>query len=175
MPRVELCDEATGARMQGSAGPQARRALMHRPSMAHAIGLWNDAANDSELPPRLHELVRYRIALFNDCARCRAYRRPDGVAAGATDDLLGSVESWRTDSRFDGLERDALDFTERFIYDHGSIDDELLGRLRAGLGDDGLVELSACVAKYMAVGRLIAVLDLDQDVAGGVVVESLTA
>ena len=170
MPRVELCDDATGALMQGSAGPEARRALMHRPSMAHAIGLWNQAADDSELPPRLHELVRYRIALLNDCARCRAYRRPDGVAAGATDDLLASVESWRKDDRYDDLERSALDFTERFIYDHGSIDDELLEQLRAGLGDDGIVDLAACVAKYMAVGRLIAVLDLDQDVSGGVVV-----
>ncbi len=172
MPRVELCDEATGSLMRGSAGPEARRALMHRPSMAHAIGMWNDAVNDSQLPPRLHELVRYRIALFNDCTRCRAYRRADGVAAGATDDLLASVESWRTDPRYDDLERAALDFTERFIYDHSSIDDDLLDRLRTGIGDDGIVDLAACVAKYLAVGRLIAVLDLDQDVSGGVVVTS---
>lgn len=161
--------------MQGSAGPQARRALMHRPTMANAIGAWNDAVNDSELPPRLHELIRYRIALFNNCTRCQAYRRPDGVTAGVTDDLLGAVESWRTNERYEPLECDALDFTERFIYDHNSIDDELLDRLRAGLGDDGIVDLAACVAKYLAVGRLIAVLDLDQDTSGGVLIATGSA
>ncbi|MGB6058360.1 MAG: carboxymuconolactone decarboxylase family protein [Microthrixaceae bacterium] len=172
MPRIQLCDEETGALMRGSAGPEARRALMHRPSMAHAIGMWNEAADDSELPLRLHELVRYRIALFNNCTRCQTYRRPNGDAVGVTDDLLGAVESWRTDARYDELERSALDFTERFIYDHGSIDDELLEKLRSGLGDGGIVDLAACVAKYMAVGRLIAVLDLDQDVSSGVMIVS---
>jgi AhpD family alkylhydroperoxidase len=172
MPRVALCDEETGALMRGTAGPEARRALMHRPDAAHAIGAWNEASNRSELPPRLHELVRYRIALLNDCARCRAYRRPEATRAGATEDLLGGVELWRTDDRFEPLERDALDFAERFVFDHASIDDDLLDRLRTGLGDGGLVDLASCVAKYLAVGRLISVLDLDQDVSGGVTVVS---
>lgn len=169
MPRVELCEAETGALMRGTAGPEARRALMHRPEMADAIGLWNEAASHSQLPPRLHEIVRYRIALTNDCKRCKAYRNPDGVAAGATDDLLENVEMWRSDDRFDAVERDALDFTERFLYDPASIDVVMIERLRAALGDGGVVDLTACVAKYLAVGRLISVLDLDQDVSNGVV------
>jgi AhpD family alkylhydroperoxidase len=169
MPRVELLDDTTGARMQGSAGPEARRALMHRPDMAHAVGLLNEATTRSELPPRLHELVRFRVALMNHCTRCQAYRMPEAVADGVTESHLHAVEQWRSDDRFLPLERDALDFAERFLYDHGSIDDELLNRLRDGLGDDGVVDLTVCVAKYLAIGRLITVLDLDQDVSGGVV------
>lgn len=170
MPKIGLCDEATGELMRGSAGPEARRALMHRPEMADAIGSLNDAASRSELPPRLHEFVRYRIALLNDCARCQAYRLADTAADVTTEGLLDSVELWRTDDRFGPLERDALDYTERFMYDHGSIDDELIDRLRAALGDDGVIDLTVCIAKYLAIGRLISVLDLDQDVSAGIVV-----
>jgi hypothetical protein len=45
------------------------------------------------------------------------------------------------------------------------VTDELTDYLRNELGDGGLVELTACIAKYLAVGRLITVLDLDQSCA----------
>lgn len=69
MTRIELTDEAAGARVQGTMGPEARRVLAHRPAMADAIGLYNEAVAASPLDPRLHELVRYRIATINDCFR----------------------------------------------------------------------------------------------------------
>jgi alkylhydroperoxidase family enzyme len=69
MARVRLLDEAAGAAVRGTMGPEARRALAHRPAMADAIGLYNEAVADSRLDPRLHELVRYRIAEINDCFR----------------------------------------------------------------------------------------------------------
>ena len=42
------------------------------------------------------------------------------------------------------------------------MDDRLIESLRLELGDGGVVELSICIAKYLAIGRLISVLDLDQ-------------
>lgn len=167
MPRVALCDESVAAQMKGSAGPEARRALMHRPAMADAIGAFNDAVVASELPPRLSELVRYRIALINDCKRCQAYRNPAAAGDGVDDALLDTVERWRTNGQYSEAECDALDFTERFAFDPGSIDDALVDRLRAHLGDGGVVDLTVCITKYLAIGRLIAVLDLDQDLSLG--------
>lgn len=161
--RVALLDEATAARMQGAAGPDARRAFMHRPAMAHAIGEFNAAVAASELPLRLHEVVRYRIAQINGCVRCSSYRLPGAAEAGATEELLAQVESWQTAGEvFTLQERAALRFVELFCFDPAAIDDGLVDELRASLGDDGVVDLSICVAKYVAIGRLITVLDLDQ-------------
>lgn len=162
MARVALLDETAGSALRGQMGPEARRALAHRPALGDAIGLLNAATAASELPPRLHELVRYRIAQLNGCQRCLAYRSDTNGAAGVTEALLAEVEGWRGAEAFSPAERAALHFAERFAGDHRSIDDAVVDGLRAHLGDGGVVDLTACVAKYVAVGRLITVLDLDQ-------------
>jgi AhpD family alkylhydroperoxidase len=160
--RVQLVDESVADMMQGIAGPEARRALMHRPGMADAIGLFNEAVAASELPLRLHELVRYRIAEINGCARCQQYRMPGASEAGADEETLALVGRWREVATFDDVERLALDYAERFSLTPQAIDDELVEALRRHLGDGQLVDLSICVAKYVAIGRLITALDLDQ-------------
>jgi alkylhydroperoxidase family enzyme len=162
MSRVALLDDEVAAQMRGVAGPDARRALMHRPTMAHAIGELNEAVAASQLPLRLHEVVRYRIAQINGCVRCSTYRLPGAAQAGATEDLLEQVSTWRASDRFTGVEREALEFVERFCEQPGSIDDALIDELRDSLGDDGVIDLAVCVAKYVAFGRLITVLQLDQ-------------
>jgi AhpD family alkylhydroperoxidase len=165
MARVALLDESVGDRMAGVAGPDARRAFMHRPAMADAIGRFNEAVADSQLPLRLHEVVRYRIAQINGCARCQAYRTPGADEAGADEATLERVEGWRDDDTFDTfdeVERLALDYAERFSLTPQAIDDELVAALRRELGDAQLVDLSICIAKYVAMGRLITALDLDQ-------------
>ncbi len=162
MTRVQLLPEEVGAKMAGRAGPDARRAFMHRPEMADVLGMFNEVVARSELEPRMHELVRYRIAIINGCIRCKTYRSPEGIAAGVTEELLAHVEGWRSSSAFTSVERLALEFAERFCTDPQSIDDQLTEALRVALGDGGLVDLSICVAKYLAIGRLISVLDLDQ-------------
>ncbi len=135
---------------------------MYRPAMAHAIGEWNAAAFGSSLPLRLHEVARYRVAQINGCVRCQDYRAPGGAEAGATEGLLAEVERWREASVFTTAERDALEFVERFCFAPETVDDALIDRLRGHLGDDGTADLAMCVAKYVAVGRLMTVLDLDQ-------------
>ena len=62
MPRIELPPEREG-------GPTSAhgRAYSYRPHMADALRMLYRATDESELPPRLHELVRYRIAVINQC------------------------------------------------------------------------------------------------------------
>lgn len=69
MARIEGVDEERGRRVAGTMGPEARRVLAHRPDMADAIGLYNEAVAGSRLEPRLHEYVRFRLAEINDCPR----------------------------------------------------------------------------------------------------------
>lgn len=162
MARVELLAEEIGARMKGRGGPEARRAFMHRPAMADVIGQFNDVVALSSLEPRLHEVVRYRIAHINGCTRCKAYRSPEGIAAGVSEELLDDVVSWRTSGKFTELEQLCLDYAERFCTEPTSITEAHTDALCRLLGDGGLVDLTVCVAKYLAIGRLISVLDLDQ-------------
>jgi len=129
--------------------------------------MFNEVVARSELEPRMHELVRYRIAIINGCTRCKTYRSPEGIAAGVTEELLTHVEGWRGSTVFTSVERLTLEFAERFCTNPQSIDDRLTESLRDELGDAGLVDLSICVAKYLAIGRLISVLDLDQSCSIG--------
>ena len=69
------------------------RVHAHRPSHAKAIvGLHAALWTDRLLPDRLLELVRLRIAFFNQCRTCMAIRYPGAVADGLTEDLVCSLE-----------------------------------------------------------------------------------
>ena len=143
-------------------GRDVLRALSVRPELRDAFVAMNIAIHSSPLEPRLHELVRYRVAELNQCTYCMAWRSRAGQASGVTDDLLGRVSGAATDPAFTEPERLALEYTERFCGPSTTIDDELVDRLRAHLGDDGVVELTLAIGKYMAFGRFMQVLQLDQ-------------
>jgi AhpD family alkylhydroperoxidase len=143
-------------------GPEVVRALSLRPEFAKAVGTFDSAVWQSGLDWRLHELVRMQVAMVNECTVCLGWRTPMAVEAGVTDELLAAVASYRTDPAFSDAERVALEYTERFCRDSARIDDELVERLRAHLGDDEIVELTLVIGKYLALGRFMQVLGLDQ-------------
>ena len=140
-------------------GPEVARALATAPHFAPVVTAYEAAIAQSPLEPRLHELVRYRIALLNQCTICLGYRRDD---AGVAEDLLAKVSDWRTVTAFTEAERAALDFTEQFCRDSAAISDALLQELERLLPDGHVVELALVVGKYLAMGRFMQVLGLDQ-------------
>jgi hypothetical protein len=79
-----------------------------------------------------------------------------------SEELLDDVVSWRTSGKFTELEQLCLEYAERFCTEPTSITEAHTDALCRLLGDGGLVDLTVCVAKYLAIGRLISVLDLDQ-------------
>lgn len=85
--------------------------------------------------PRLLELCRVRIAILLGCASEAETRTP---GSGVPDDVVAAVRSWPTDPRFDPLDRAGLAFTEHYVIDVASIDDDTVAALRDHLGDDGL-------------------------------------
>jgi alkylhydroperoxidase family enzyme len=60
-------------------------------------------------------------------------------------------------------EKLAIEYAERFALDHLAIDDAFFERLRAHFGDAEVLDLTICVADYLAFGRLTQVLKLDQE------------
>ena len=150
MARVEL---------PAGRGPEVARAIGLAPHFAGVVMAYEQAVAESTLDPRLHELVRYRVAQTNQCTVCLGYRRED---SGVGDDVLARVADWRVADDFTPAEKAALDFTEQFCGDSARMPDELLADLERLLPAGQAVELALVVGKYMAMGRFMQVLGLDQ-------------
>jgi alkylhydroperoxidase family enzyme len=86
--------------------------------------------------PRLLELCRVRIAILLGCAAEADARTP---GSGVADGDLAAIRSWPTDPRFDAVDRACLGFTEHYVIDVASIDDDTVTAVREHLGDEGLV------------------------------------
>jgi AhpD family alkylhydroperoxidase len=115
----------------------------------------------STLPLRLRELLRMRIAELNQCRICLGARVPSLEAADLDEDALANVGNYATYAGFSDAERDALDYTTRFATDHQSIDQDLVDRLRGHYGDEMVFEITLCIAGWLALGRVNAVMDVE--------------
>jgi len=155
--------------------PEVVRALSLRPALAKAVATYDEAVWNSTLDWRLHELVRMRIAQVNECTVCLSWRTPQATQAGVTDDLLAGVNRAAESDDYSAAERVAIEYAERYATDSARIDDALLDRLREHFDDGEIVELTLVIAKYLAFGKFMQVLGLDQtctlrfDEAGAVV------
>jgi len=67
-----------------------------------------------------------------------------------------------SDPRFSPAESVALEYTTHFCTDSARIDDDLLARLGEHFDAGETVELTLVIAKYLAMGRFMQVLGLDQ-------------
>ena len=68
------------------------------------------------------------------------------MQAGATDDKIRQVPTWRESALFSDLERLALEYAERMTITGEKVTAELFARLRAHLDEAQIVELTAAVA-----------------------------
>lgn len=134
-----------------------------RPEMGVAAGTMSHAIYEQSIVPvRERELARMRIALINGCAICQRWRETPGAAGRVTEDDYQHVLD---PDRYDGYtERDrlAIEYAERFALDHERIDDGFFARLRAaGYSDAEILDLTVCVGGWLALGRTLHVLGLD--------------
>ena len=68
------------------------------------------------------------------------------MQAGATDDKIRQVPTWRDSALFSAMEKDALEYAEKMTITGEKVTDELWGRLRGHFTEAQLVELTAAVA-----------------------------
>ena len=133
-----------------------------RPELAKAVAGMDAAIAASPIDPRVHELVRMRVAQINACTVCLAWRTPAAVAVGVTEELLDQVESYSTSTAFSQKESVAIEYAERFSRDSANIDDAFIARLGEQFTPADIVELTLVIGKYVAFGRFMQVLGLDQ-------------
>ena len=68
------------------------------------------------------------------------------MQAGADEDKIREVPTWRQSPRFTPLEKDALEYADRMTITGEKVTDELWGRLRGHFTEAQLVELTAAIA-----------------------------
>ena len=68
------------------------------------------------------------------------------MQAGASDDKIRQVPTWRESHLFSEMERAALEYAERMTITGEKVSDELWTRLRGHFSEAQMVELTAAVA-----------------------------
>jgi AhpD family alkylhydroperoxidase len=119
------------------------RYFAHCPEQALGLMAFGGALKmNRSLPERLVELVRLRVAFFNQCRSCMAIRYSDAVADGVTEGLVCSLERPQEAENLTAAEKVAIRYGELMATDHLAIDDamyehdrRLLRRLRPARGD----------------------------------------
>lgn len=134
------------------------------PTAAEALGALTAALRScGSLSPRLLELVRLRIAFFNQCRSCIAVRYQSAIDDGLDEDAVCSLERPADADNLSDAERSALHFAELFATNHLAIDDTVYDELRKHFSEDQLVELGLHCAIALGVGRLSATWDVSDD------------
>ncbi|MBM3671890.1 MAG: carboxymuconolactone decarboxylase family protein [Actinobacteria bacterium] len=133
-----------------------------RPEMGEAVSNLSYAVySKSQLPARVREAARMRIAQINGCTVCQGWRIPELADQGVDEELYAHVEN--TDHpQYSEQERLAIEYAEKFSVDHRSIDDAFFERLRASFTDAEILDLTICIGNWVAFGRLTMILDLDE-------------
>ncbi len=77
--------------------------------------------------------------------------------------MYAHVAEYREHGDYSEREKLAIEYAERFALEHLGIDDAFFSRLREHFEDAEILDLTICVADYLAFGRLTQVLKLDQE------------
>lgn len=133
------------------------RYFAHCPEQALGLmGFGGALKRNRSLPERLVELVRLRVAFFNQCRSCMAIRYSDAVADGVTEGLVCSLERPQEAANLSAAEKAAIRYGELMATDHLAIDDAVYAELRQHFTEAQIVELGMTVAFFVGFGRLAA-------------------
>ena len=137
------------------------RYFAHCPEQALGLmGFGGALKRNRTLPDRLVELVRLRVAFFNQCRSCMAIRYSDAVADGVTEGLVCSLERPQEAENLSAAEKAAIRYGELMATDHLAIDDATYADLRAHFTEAQIVELGMTVAFFVGFGRLAATYNM---------------
>lgn len=133
------------------------RYFAHCPEQALGLmGFGGALKRNRTLPDRLVELVRLRVAFFNQCRSCMAIRYSDAVADGVTEGLVCSLERPQEAENLSAAEKAAIRYGELMATDHLAIDEAVYADLRQHFSEAQIVELGMTVAFFVGFGRLAA-------------------
>ncbi len=133
------------------------RYFAHCPEQAIGLMQFGGALKAGRsLPERLVELVRLRIAFFNQCRSCMAIRYTDAVNDGVDEGAVCSLEKPQEADDLSDAEKAAIHYGELMATDHLAIDDAVHAGLREYFSEAQIVELGMTCAFFVGFGRLAA-------------------
>lgn len=142
-------------------GEERERMWTLRPEMGAGADAFSAAVQDtSTLTTREQEAARTRIAHINQCIPCTDARIDDMDAHGLDEAFYAGVDA--PDGRYSRRETLAIGYAERFAAGVDSFDDAFWAEMRAAFDDGEIVDLTAGCAKWLGLGRINAVLDLQR-------------
>lgn len=111
-------------------------------------------------PPVLLECSRLRLVTLLGARSAQRARMSEAREAGLDEAKIAALADWRSSPHFGPAERAALDFTEQFAADAAGISDNQAARLRAELGDAGLVAFVQALAVFDGFGRFAEIFGI---------------
>ena len=133
------------------------RFFAHRPELVKGMLPFAGALKTKRtLPDRLIELVRLRIAYFNQCRSCMAIRYSDAIDDGLDEEMVCSLEHPADAENLTEAEKAAINYGELLATDHLRIDDSVYDELRQHFSEAQIVELGMQAAFFVGFGRLAA-------------------
>jgi AhpD family alkylhydroperoxidase len=136
----------------------------HRPPIAlKMLEFGATLRQERILPGRLMELVRLRIAFWNQCRSCMAVRYEEGITDGVTEELVCSLERPEEAEELTERERAAIVYADLMATNHHAIDDQTFDDLREHFTEPEILELCINVAWYIGIGRMAAAFHFIDD------------
>ncbi|MEM7568991.1 MAG: carboxymuconolactone decarboxylase family protein [Pseudomonadota bacterium] len=140
------------------------RYFAHTPELA--LGLMGFAGAmkvHRALPERLLELMRLRIAFFNQCRSCMAIRYTDAVEDGVDEDAVCSLEKPQEAENLSDAEKAAIRYGELLATNNLAIDDAVYADLKQHFSEPEIVELGMYAAFCVGFGRLAATFNMVEE------------
>lgn len=173
MTRIAKLDPADwDPRLRAAIKPEHRteieqgmiRFLAHCPDQVLGMMQFAGALKTArQLPEKLVELVRLRVAFFNQCRSCMAIRYTDALEDGVTEDLVCALERPQEADNLTPAEKAAIRFGEAMATDHLRIDEAMYAGLRVHFTEPEIVELGMTCAFFVGFGRLAATLHMVEE------------
>ena len=140
------------------------RFFAHCPEQALGLMQFGGALKRNRaLPERLVELVRLRVAVFNQCRSCMAIRYTDAVNDGLSEELVCSLAKPHEADNLSDAEKAAIRFGELMATDHLAIGDAIYADLRRHFSEAEIVELGMTCAFFVGFGRLAATWNMVEE------------
>jgi AhpD family alkylhydroperoxidase len=168
MARVSPAPPEQVAALFGDADVPLRvRIYAQRPELAVKFLEFGAALREHRLlSDRLLELVRLRVAYWNQCRSCMAVRYQEGLEDGVTEALVCSLERPYEAPDLSEAERAAIAYADLMATDHLAITDETFDSLREHFSEPEIVELCMNVALFVGFGRMGSALHMVDDLPG---------
>jgi len=115
---------------------------------------------EMKLDGRLRDLFILRVAVLNRAPYEFTQHAPVALAEGLSQDQVDAVRSWQDSALFDGRTRTVLAYADAMTQ-QVQVPQGLFDALRMHLDEREVVELTATVAAYNMVSRLLEALQIE--------------